>query len=491
MNDESTSSASAGPSIPQDAADRVAAPLIPPAFPPAPSIEGFQGRLIGPPDDDYDTARKVWNGAIDHHPALIAQCTSAEDVAAALGHARSAGLEVSVRGGAHNFAGNAVWPDSLTVDLTPLDDVVVDAAERTARCQGGALLSKLDAATQEHGLAAPSGTISHTGVGGLTLGGGFGWLTRNHGLSIDNLLAMQVVLADGRILDVSADSHPDLFWALRGGGGNFGVVTEFTFRLHEVGPLVNMGLLFWPLDQGTEALTLIRDTLATLPSGISALIASGLSAPPAPFVPEQYHFTPGHALILAGFGSAEDHAAVVEEVRSTLPPLFDFVTPMPFTALQSMLDEAAPPGILAYERALFLDELTDDAIAVIVEYSGVKNSPMSFSPTFRLDGAYTEVAEDATAFGGRRVPGYAVNLACVAPTPELLQADTTWVRNYWTALLPHAQSIGSYVNFMVEPDQERVVAAYGPEKYRRLAEIKQEYDPENVFRHNANIRPAA
>lgn len=454
------------------------------------SIPDFQGRVIAPADPEYDTARKVWNGAIDHRPALIAQCLTAEDVAAALGYARTAGLEVSVRGGAHNFAGNAVWPDALTIDLSGMARVDVNPAERIVHCQGGALLADLDAATQEHGLAVPSGTISHTGVGGLTLGGGFGWLTRDHGLSIDNLESVRMVLADGRIVDASARSHPDLFWAVRGGGGNFGVAAEFTFRAHPVGPLVNLGLLFWSLDQGTEPLRLIRATLAELPAGNNALVGLAMNAPPAPFVPQQYHFAPGHALILVGFGEADEHAALIESVQANLPPLFSFATPMPFTALQQMLDDAAPPGILAYERALYLDDLTDEAIAVIAEFSTRKSSPMSFGPVFRLDGAFTDVDDAATAFGGQRRDCYVLNTACVAQSPELLEADTAWVRDFWQALVPHARDTGSYVNFMVEEDQARILAAYGPEKYQRLAAIKAVYDPENVFNHNANIKPA-
>jgi hypothetical protein len=455
------------------------------------TIPGFSGRVVTPADPDYDAARMVWNGAIDHRPALVARCRSAEDVAAALVAARTRGLDVSVRGGGHNFAGNAVWSDALTVDLTPLSAVRVDPVTRTAYCQGGALLADLDRATQEHGLAVPAGTISHTGVGGLTLGGGFGWLTHDHGLSIDNLRSAEVVTADGRILEASPDSHPDLFWAVRGGGGNFGVVTEFRFALHPVGPLVHVGLLFWPITQGIEALQLMRDTVVGLPPGFGALMAVGLNAPPAPFVPEQHHFAPGHALIVAGFGTAEEHAALVDSVRTHLPPLFDVVTPMPYTALQSMLDDAAPPGILAYERSLYLDDLTADVIKVMADFSATKHSPMSFAPVFAIDGAYATVPDDATAFGGSRRPGFVVNLACVAPAPELLTADTAWVKEYWDALLPYARGNGSYVNFMVEPDQERVVAAYGADKYRRLAAVKAEYDPENVFRHNANIKPAA
>ncbi|NUR26025.1 MAG: FAD-binding oxidoreductase [Catenulispora sp.] len=450
----------------------------------------FSGRVLTGGDPDYDEARKVWNGGIDHRPAVIAQCRRAEDVAAALGFARDHGLDVSVRGGGHNFGGNAVWPESLVVDLRPLDQVLVDPEARVARCGGGALLGQLDTATQEHGLAVPAGTISHTGVGGLTLGGGFGWLTHDHGMSIDNLLSAQMVLADGTIVEVSPDSEADLFWAIRGGGGNFGVVTEFRFGLHPVGPLVHMALLFWPPAQGAEALTVMRETVEALPEGMGALLGIGLNAPPAPFVPPEHHFAPGFGLILAGFGSTEDHGAVVDAARTKLAPLFEFVTPMPYTALQSILDESAPPGILAYERALYLDDLTDDVIAVLTEFSGRKNSPMSFSPTFRMDGAYSAVSDDATAFGGSRRPGYTVSMACVAPTPELHEADTAWVKEFWQALRPLARNSGSYVNFMVEPDQERIVASYGAEKYQRLAKIKAQYDPENVFRHNANIKPA-
>ncbi|GAA2053202.1 FAD-binding oxidoreductase [Catenulispora yoronensis] len=454
------------------------------------AIPAFQGRVVTPEDGGYDAARKVWNGAIDHRPAIVAQCTDADDVAAALAFARDRGLEVSVRGGGHNFGGNAVWPDSLVVDLRAINQVTVDPRARVARCGGGARLGELDAATQEHGLATPSGTVSNTGVGGLTLGGGFGWLTHDHGMSIDNLVSARMVLADGSFVEASPDENADLFWAIRGGGGNFGVVTEFRFALHPVGPLVHAAMLFWPLAQGVEALAVMRDTIADLPPGLGGLLGVGLNAPPAPFVPEQHHLAPGHALLLAGFGAAEEHAAVVDAARSKLPPLFDFVSPMPYTALQSMLDDAAPPGILAYERALYLNDMTEGAIEVMAEFSARKNSPMSFAPVFRMDGAFSAVPDDATAFGGSRRPAYTVNLACVAPTPDLLGADTAWAQEYWSALRPFARDEGSYVNFMVEPDQERIVAAYGPEKYQRLAKIKARYDPENVFRHNANIKPA-
>jgi berberine-like enzyme len=259
--------------------------------------------------------------------------------------------------------------------------------------------------------------------------------------------------------------------------------------LHEVGPMVNLGLFFWGLDRGAEVLRFSRDYVPTLPESSGTLIAA-LSAPPAPFVPEQYHFAPGYAVIVAGFGSAEDHARLVAPIREALPPLFELVTPMPYTQLQQMLDAAAPWGILAYEKALYLDELTDDVIDVVVEHTPRKRSPLSFIPIFDMGGAYSRVGEDDTAFGGSRTARYCFNIAALAQTPELLEADTAWVRAYWEALRPYSSNAGGYVNFMSEYQEDRVRAAYGPRKYDRLAEIKARYDRDNVFRLNANIRPA-
>ena len=451
--------------------------------------DGFGGEVLTPGDPDYESARSIWNGAITRRPAIIARCSSAKDVSAAIRFARAEGLPLSVRGGGHNFAGFALCDGGLMVHLGAMNDVQVMTSERRAICGGGTTWAELDAATQAHGLAVTGGFISHTGVGGLTLGGGMGWLTRKAGLSCDNLLSAQVVTADGQILTASADENPDLFWALRGGGGNFGVVTRFEYRLHEVGPLVNLGLFFWGLDQGAEALRFSRDFLPTLPESTGSLIAA-LNAPPAPFVPPQYHFATGYALLVAGFGSAEEHARLVAPIREALPPLFELVTPMPYTGLQQMLDAAAPWGIHAYEKALYLDELTDDVIDIMVEHTPRKQSPLSFIPIFDLGGAYNRVGDNDTAWGGSRSARYVFNIAALAETPELLEADTAWVRAYWEALKPHSSNAGGYVNFMSEYQEDRVRAAYGPGKYDRLAEIKAQYDPDNVFRLNANIRPA-
>ena len=451
---------------------------------------GFGGQALTPGHPDYDRSRAIWNGAIDRKPALIACCTTAEQVAEAIRFARGSGLEIAVRGGGHSYAGNSVNDGGLMIHLGAMNGVVVDPAARRAVCGGGATWADVDAATQQHGLATPGGFISHTGIAGLTLGGGIGWLTKKAGLSCDNLVAAQMVTADSRIVRASKDENPELFWALRGGGGNFGVVTSFEFALHPVGPLVNLGLFFFGLENGPQALRFARDFQATLPPEAIAFLAIGLSAPPAPFVPEQYRLLPGHALLIAGFGSAEAHQAIVAPVRKAVPPLFELVTPMPFVALQQLFNDSAVWGTLGYEKALYLDELSDAAIAVIGEHVPKKSSPLSFCPTFTLSGAYRTPGDTDTAFGGSRSAGYVFNIEAAAPTRELYEADRTWARNFWDAMRPHATGSGGYVNFMIEADEDRVRASYGEDKYRRLARVKAEYDPDNVFHLNANVKPA-
>jgi FAD/FMN-containing dehydrogenase len=308
------------------------------------------GPVVAPGDPDFDERRRVFNGEIDRRPLAIARCTSTADVVAAVGFAREHRLELSVRGGAHNTAGTAICDDGLMIDLSLMNAVTVDPGARRVRVGGGALLADMDAATQAHGLAVPAGLISHTGVGGLTLGGGMGWLTRKYGLSIDNLVSAEVVTADGRVLRAADDEHPDLFWAIRGGGGNFGVVTSFEFRLHEAGPLVQVGMFFWGLDQGPEALRLIREIVATMPPDVNAVFG-GMNAPPAPFVPEESHFAPGYVLLLTGFGAEQEHAELVTRIRASLPPLFDMVTRCPTSSCRSSSTTVSPSASTATRRA--------------------------------------------------------------------------------------------------------------------------------------------
>lgn len=446
------------------------------------------GPVFTPADTGYDDARRVWNADIDRRPAVIARCTSAADVAAAVRYAQAEDLEIAIRSGAHSMSGQSTVDDGLMIDLSGMRQVAVDPPARLARAGGGALLADLDAATQAHGLAVPVGAIGHTGVGGLTLGGGMGWLTRQAGLSIDNLASAEVVVADGRTLRASDAENPDLFWAIRGGGGNFGVVTEFEFRLHEVGPIVEFGLFFWGLDHAAEALRAIREVVAELPRSCNVILA-GLNAPPAPFVPAQHHFRPGVALLLAGFGDAAEHAAAVSRVRAAAP-LFDHVAPMPYVALQQLLDEANAWGQYNYEKSTNLDELSDDVIEVLTGNIGRRTSPQSVLFLYRLDQAYCEVAEDATAYGGTRTPQYAVFAIGVGTSPEVVVAERAWARSLWDELRPHSRGVGAYVNTMTEQEEHRVLAAYGQAKYDRLARIKGEYDPGNVFHRNINIKPA-
>jgi hypothetical protein len=450
---------------------------------------GFEGSILVPGDDGYDGARAIWNGDIDRRPAVIAQPATAVSVAAAVRFARQASLEISVRGGGHNFSGSALVDDGLTIDLSGMQAVAVDPGAQRATCGGGTTWALLDAATQECGLAVPGGFVSHTGVGGLTLGGGFGWLSRQAGLSCDNLVGAELVTADGAIQYVSDATEPELMWALRGGGGNFGVVTSFEYGLHSVGPLVNLGLFFYGLEQGGDVFRLARELAPTLPDE-SFLFVVGLNAPPEPFVPEMYHFAPGYGIVVVGFGSAERHAQLIAPVTGAMAWQWNLVTPLPYVQLQQMFDPSAPWGILGYEKAIYLDEMSDGAIDVITRYMPQKSSPMTLLPIFTLGGAYGRVPDDATAFGGSRSTQYVVNMAAIADTPALLDADRAWVRAFWSDLVPYAPGVGSYVNFMTEFEADRVRASYGAAKYDRLARVKAKYDPDNVFHLNANVVPA-
>jgi hypothetical protein len=450
----------------------------------------MDGPVITPGDSGFDDARRVWNAEIDRRPAVIARCLSTADVVEAMTYAREHLLEISVRAGAHNTAGMAVNDEGLMIDLSALNAVAVDPAAGRARAGGGALLGDLDAATQEHGLAVPAGLVSHTGVGGLTLGGGMGWLTRKYGLTIDNLLAAEVVTADGKVLRAAPDEHPDLFWAIRGGGGNFGVVTSFDFKLHEVDPMVQFGLFFWHQDQGPGPLRLASEIAGGLPGEVNAVIAA-LNAPPAPFVPEEHHFAPGYALLLTGFGSPEQHAQLTDQIRKAAPPLFEIVSPMPYIDLQKLIDEANAWGLYGYDMATYVEDLSDDVLNVVTEQVPRKTSPMSVVLFYRLDGAYSQVGDDETAFGGGRSPRYGAFFNAIATDTDTLAADREWVRGFWNALRPYAIGSGDgYVNASADLKSDRVRGTYGARKYDRLARIKAEYDPDNALHLNANIRPA-
>lgn len=457
-----------------------------------PAVEELRARIAGSVitsvDPGFDDARKVWNADIDRRPAAVVQCANADDVVAAVGYARANGLEIAVRGGAHSLPGHSMCDDGVVVDLRRMNRVLVDPGTRRARVQGGALLADLDGAAQAHGLAIPAGIVGHTGVGGLTLGGGMGWLSRRGGLSIDHLVGADVVTADGAILHACDQENADLFWALRGGGGNFGVVTEFEFALMEVEPTVQFGLFFWPAEQSGEALAFARDLIPDLDLSLNAMVASAFTAPPAPFVPVECQNTTGCALMLAAFDDPAGHQAITDRIRGERP-LFEFVTTMPYVALQQLMDEPNGWGSYGYDKGAYVADLTDGVIDALTNVGLQKNSPLSVALLYRLDGAYSDVAEDATAFSGGRSPRYFATMIALCPTADLLPAERAWVRSLFEALEPSMLGDGTYVNVLCEDDEKRLAASYAS-KYARLQTIKARYDPGNVFHHNANIKPA-
>ena len=447
------------------------------------------GTVLQEGDEEFDDAlaRAIWNGDIHRRPGLIVEVLGADDVVTVIEFARRRRMDLTVRGGGHSFAGHAVADRALMLDLGPLNEVHVDPAARRARVGGGATWADLDAATAEHGLAVTGGFVSHTGVAGLTLGGGIGWLDRRCGLTCDNVVSFDVVTADGRQVRASADSEPDLYWALRGGGGNFGVVTSFEFALHEVAPMANVALFFWRPEDARAPLQAASRFIPDLPRDFGGFIG-GLSAPPAPFVPLGLQGATVFAVGVVSWGSAAEHASVVAPLREHAPA-FELVAPMPYVALQQMFDEGAPWGVHGYEKSLWLDDLTDEVIDVVLEFLPRKTSPLSFMPVFALGGAYADVPDDATAFGGLRRHHWALNIAAISEDAGMLAVDRDWTRRFWDALRPHASGSGGYVNFIADDDEERVREAYGAEKYARLSAIKARWDPDNLFCHNANIGP--
>jgi FAD/FMN-containing dehydrogenase len=456
--------------------------------PPGVAIDGFRGRLIDAYDPDYDTARAVWNGAIDRRPQLIARCVGAGDVVAAVRFARDHDLPIAIRGGGHNVAGTAVCDGGVVIDLSAMRAVRVDPAVRRAWVQGGALWGDVDRETQAHGLATTGGIVSHTGVAGLTLGGGVGWLMRKHGLTVDNLLAADVVTADGARLRASVDEHPDLYWALRGGGGNFGVVTSFEFRLHPVGPTLLAGPIFWDASDAAEVLRFYRDFIREAPDELGTVVRFG-AAPPLPVVPAELHWRPVVMVGICYAGPIEAGERTLRPLRACRRPLLDLLGPAPYTGFQSALDSTVVHGWNYYWKSTHLPELRDDLIDVMVEHAFSSSSPRSYVAMFHLKGAVSRVADGETAFGNR-LASHAVTLDGVwRPGEDFGDRDTAWARKFFAALARFRE--GVYVNFIGGDEYPgRVREAYGDSVYARLVEVKTTYDPDNVFHHNQNIVPA-
>jgi FAD/FMN-containing dehydrogenase len=453
-----------------------------------PQLPGFRGELIAPGDSSYDDARQIWNGAIDRRPGLIARCASAADVAAAVRFARERELPVAVRGGGHGVAGHAVCDDGLVVDLCPMKSIAVDPQARTARAEAGVLWGELDGAAQAHGLATVGGIVTHTGISGLTLGGGIGWLMRKHGATVDNLRSAEVVTADGETLTASEDERPELLWGLRGGGGNFGVVTSFEYRLHAVGPTVLAGPIYHGLDDAPQALRFYRDFIADSPDELTTIVRLG-RAPALPFLPEHVHGRPVVTIACCWAGDPQSGESALRPLRSFGNPLADALAPRAYSELQRMFDPGVPHGWHYYWKSWELPPLADAAIDALVEQAGRLTSPRSYIIVFQLGGAVGRVPADATAFGQRHA-GHDVNINAVwladDPDPD---RHVQWTREAYAALEPFSSG-RTYVNFIGDEGRDRVRAAYGEEKYARLVELKRTYDPDNVFRLNQNIDPA-
>jgi hypothetical protein len=448
-------------------------------------LPGLAGRIIGPEDTEYEDARAVYNAMIDRRPALIARCTTAREVADIIGFARGHELLLAVRGGGHNGAGLGTCDGGVVIDLSSMKGVDVDPKERTARVAGGCTWGEVDSATGEHGLATPSGIISSTGVGGLTLGGGLGHLTRRCGLAIDNLLEADVVLADGKAVRASADEHPDLYWAIRGGGGNFGVVTSFLFRLHEVGTVV-AGPTFWSAEDGAEVLSVYREFLPGAPRELNGFFAFH-TVPPAPPFPEEIHLRKVSGVVWCYVGSEDAATEAMAPMLRALPePLMHGVAPMPHATLQGAFDGLYPPGDQWYWRADFVNEIPDEAVKIHARYGAQMPTMKSTMHMYPIDGAAHDVGPADTAWGYRDATWGSV-FAGVDPDPANVDEIKGWSIGYFEELHPFSAG-GAYVNMMMDEGEDRVRASYG-DNYDRLAQIKGVYDPDNFFRINQNIKP--
>jgi hypothetical protein len=448
----------------------------------APSL---RGQLIGPTDAGYDEHRQMWNGSFDRHPAMILRCAGLADVVAAVNFGRSSRLPVAVRSGGHSFPGHSVADDALVIDLSPMKGIRVDPGRRTARVQAGVLLGELDQETQAFGLAVPSGIVTHTGVAGLTLGGGIGWIMRKHGLSVDQLVSVDVVTASGDFVRASAEENPDLFWGIRGAGANLGIVTEFEFRCVPLGPQVLAGPLFWPIEKSADVLRFYRDWIAEAPDDLMTIIVHR-KAPPLSFVPGELHGKPVVMVVCCWVGDLEAGERFLRPLRQFSTPVADLCVPKPFLSHQAMFDPSFPPGRWYYFKSCDVAELTDEIIDVTADHTSRISSPLTSFPIWQLGGAISRVGPDETAFNGRSA-GFTYNIGACTESDAGFEQERQWVRDFWSALIPWQE--GVYVNFLGGEGAERVKQAYGVEKYAKLQALKQKYDPDNFFKINQNIPP--
>lgn len=448
-------------------------------------LAGFTGVLIRPGDPDYHSARRVWNGAIDRYPAVIARCRTAEDVALAVQFGVRHDLAIAVRGGGHSFSGLSMCEGGLVIDLSPMQSIAIDPRRRLAQVGPGVLWRQLDTAAEAVGLAVPGGEVSHTGVAGLTLGGGVGWLSRRYGLSCDNLIAAQLVNAEGEILEVTESTHADLLWGLRGGGGNFGVVTRFDLRLNPIPVPMFAGMALYPL--AAAPLSVFLDVARDAPDELG-LNAALIIAPPAPFVPTEFHGKPVIALTACHTGDFAAAEALTRPLRTIGTPLVDQFGPMPYTAIQSMVDESAAPGLAVYGLSEWLGPLDDTAIGKLVEAAGQLTSPMSQLLLRITGGAITRIPVGATAFRFRDATALLTIAAMWPDHTDSGAAHRNWARATWDSLRPWSAG-GGYVNHLGNDGPHRVREAYGEANWSRLVQLKRKFDPGNVFHLNQNIPP--
>jgi FAD/FMN-containing dehydrogenase len=445
----------------------------------------IQGRLVLPGDADFDAVRRIWNATIDRRPAAILQCAGEDDIPRGIGFARDKEMELSVRGAGHNIAGNAVCEGGLMIDLSAMKAVRIDAGQRRAHVAPGATLADFDEAAQNHALATPVGVNSTTGIAGLTLGGGFGWLTRKHGMTVDNLVAADVITADSEKLRASERENADLFWALRGGGGNFGVVTSFEFQLHPVGPEVLAGLIVFPRADAARVLQQYREFVAAAPDELSVWIVLR-EAPPLPFLPADVHGKPALVLAMCHCGDPAEGEKLVSPLRRFATPWGEHVGAMPYAQWQKAFDPLLTPGARNYWKSHNLTKLTDPLLGTLLEQASRLPSPQCEIFVAHMGGAASRVPADAMAYGHRDAE-FVMNVHARWDEPAQDAACIGWARGVFDAVRPFATG-GAYVNFMTEDESERVATAYGP-NHARLAELKARYDPQNIFHMNQNIKP--
>ena len=448
---------------------------------------GFRGEIIKPDDAAYESARKVWNGMIDRRPGVIVRPTGAADVAAAVRFARSHDVLVSVRGGGHNVAGNAVCDDGMVIDLSKMKGIRVDPVHKTVWVQAGAVWADVDHETQAYGLATTGGLVGSTGIAGFTLGGGVGWLMRSYGLACDNLVGAELVTADGRFVRANAGENPDLFWGLRGGGGNFGVVTAFEFRLHEVGPVIYGGLLLYPFERTSDLLRFFGTFTEGAPDALTATFVF-VTAPFAPFIPAAFQGQKACGVMFCYNGTQAEGEKAVKALLDFGKPALEMVGPMPYAAFQTMLDEGEPPGHMNYWKSHYLNEIRPEAIESLVAHCAEVPSALSEAHIQHLGAAVARVPTADTAFPNRRSP-YVLNVLGKWTDPRENERNIRWVRSTWDAMRPFATG-GIYVNFLGDTTEDAVRASYGEGQYERLAALKAKYDPTNFFRMNHNIAPA-